>query len=384
VIAWIALSLRRLRDERGTALGLAGLVLVTTLVATAAPRLLDRVADEALQSEVAALTPAARAIQLLREDIQVPVPPSTEAPLEQVTAVGETLFESMPAEIRDIVGDRAVVIDSGRWEVARPTRDPSFVRFRIQPGAADRVRLVSGRLPVGAAEDLGSRAAFEVALSEQTAAALDARIGDRIPLEQDPTDTLVGRFDGIGEADAVVVGIYAVADPDDPWWLCDQTLNRPVVRGRGGDDFVLDMGGLLGPQAWPLLLATAGTDQAPFRIAMRYTFREYVDATRLRERELLRLIPAFRKLEATYPSANVLRGVGNTALRAGLRPFFEAHVARWAAATAVLTVAAVGPVAVAAAALALLSVTAGCELVAGLRTRTRATASGTLSFACFW
>ncbi len=64
---WIGTALRRLRDERLSALGLAVFVFVTAFAAAAAPRLVDRMATDALLATVARELPAARNIQWQRE-----------------------------------------------------------------------------------------------------------------------------------------------------------------------------------------------------------------------------------------------------------------------------------------------------------------------------
>ncbi len=60
----IAFLLNRYRDERSSMLLLALLVFVTALLAAAAPRLFNRVADEGVRHEVGRALPAARNLEL--------------------------------------------------------------------------------------------------------------------------------------------------------------------------------------------------------------------------------------------------------------------------------------------------------------------------------
>jgi hypothetical protein len=148
-VSSVLVALRRLRDDRAPAIGLAILVFVTATVFGLAPRLIDRVGDDALHGTVAAATAFNRNIALLEEQV---IPAGQTEPLEEVDSEGDALDRRIPAAIRAIVHRRDVVIDSERFEVQAKTQDPSFIRFRIQPGAADRMTIVQGAAPVAAHE----------------------------------------------------------------------------------------------------------------------------------------------------------------------------------------------------------------------------------------
>jgi putative ABC transport system permease protein len=355
-MGWIGLSLRRLRDERASAAAFALLVLVTATLASAAPRALDRLADDTLRADVTAGPVAPRSIQLIQEDRTIPGEGDALGPIH---AIGDQLHATIPVQIQSLIADRAVVVDSARWSVTRKLNDPTTLKLRIQPGAEDRLHLTAGRMP-GPLSPKSSTHAVEVAIAASSAKVLGAGIGDTIDLAVDGSDPLSGRLrDAI--AGATIVGLFTVDDPTDPWWLGDRGLAGPITRQLAADAIIIDTMALVSPNEYEELLdTTAGNAEAGLPAPVRITYREYVDPGRIRESNLPSIVSAFRKLEALYPDANVRRTgvVGNsqTAMRTGLRALLESHEGRWAAALRILAVAAVGPIAVAVAALGLAAV----------------------------
>src|SRR5437763_15881912 len=135
-MAWILISLRRLRDERATAVGFAVLVLVTTLLASGAPRAFDRLGDSTLRDELALRTPLERNVQLIEAGRIL----TEGAPLDGVHAEADAIDETIPPEVNALVGHRDLLIESVRWSVRKPGQgDASTLRLRIQASAADRV-----------------------------------------------------------------------------------------------------------------------------------------------------------------------------------------------------------------------------------------------------
>jgi len=349
-MAWILVSLRRLRDERATAVGFALLILVTATLAAGAPRAFDRLGDDTLRAELAQQTPLERNIQLIEAGR---LPLGQAAPLDAVQAEATALDGTIPQEVRDLVSRRDVLVESVRWTVtAKGLHDPSTLRLRIQPSARDRLHLTAGRMPSATAATTAKGIVLEVALSNTNAAVLGVALGGSLPLETDGSDTLaIG--EQVGDISVTVVGLFDVTDPADPAWLGDPSLAQPVIRRPGGDAQFLDMAALLSPDEYDGLLAATGDPPS----TIRYTFQDFVDPDRIRQRDVATLIPAFRQLEARYPNANP-RGPNGVALRTSIRSFLETETSRWTAATALLTVAIVGPVAVAAAALGMVAVLA--------------------------
>ncbi|HEY3162925.1 MAG TPA: ABC transporter permease [Candidatus Limnocylindrales bacterium] len=363
----ILLGLRRMRDDRAPAIGLALLILVTATLFGIAPRLVDQVGDDALRGVVANAQPFDRNIALLEEEV---LPPDPTEPLKLIDEEGDQLDTRIPASIRAIVRERLTIVDSARFHVEAPTPDPTFIRFRIQPGAEERIRYVSGVAPTATHEQIdlpadlrrllppeeaGAEAPLAVgvlegSVSSEGAKALGNGVGDLVFLSLDGRDPLSRRQRGV--VAIRISGIYEVSDPDDPFWYHDQSLNHVGVRTLGGDSRLFDVGVFLPAAAYETLVS--GTP--PFGIPARTTWRHFVDPSRLTAAGLGAVLADLRRLETTFPQTQVttasLTGAG---MRSGLLPLLTTHAQRWASASAVLTVVAIGPAAVAFAALALVA-----------------------------
>jgi putative ABC transport system permease protein len=359
-MASIVLAIRRFRDGRAAVIGLVLLVLVTAICAAAAPRLLDRAANDALRGEVRAAAALQRNIQLVQERRY-----ETNGAdlLGGVVEAGSDLEERMPADVQDLVTGRSYVIEGLRWTIENDTPDPSFLRMRIQEGIADRMSMVDGRAPTTTTRtitvdtpnaetgkiDKTDIDVVEVALSVEALQATGLAVGDTIMLQPDTTDRLVGRGgpDLPGAVD--VVGSFVARDPSDPFWLDDTALFRPGIRRTGGDTQLIDVTAMLAPEEYQLLLDT------PFiHPPLRYTWRYFVDPDRLQAGSAGRLIDDLRRLDGLYPSAGGNAIETGTSLRSGLLLLLQGEQARWSSAVAVLTVIGLGPVTIGAAAVALI------------------------------
>ncbi len=363
----VLVALRRLRDDRAPAIGLGLLVLVTATVFGLAPRLLDRVADDAFRGVAAAASAFNRNISLVEETT---LPSKPGQPLAGVDEEGSRQYARFPASIQGLIGDRQVVVDSPRWHIEAKTADPSFVRFRLQPGAASRVRYVTGGPPTAATrlvdlpadlrrllppDESGTTEPVKVtvlqaAISADAAHEVDLAAGQVLFLSLDGRDPLAGRRMGVAAIE--ITGIFEVTDPADPFWYEDRTLERVGIRTLGGDSRLLDIGALVADDAYDPLIQSVQVHGAP----VRYTWRYFVGPELLRASQLDTLIRDLRRLETTYPQTQVSNfALEGTAMRSGLLPLVQAHAARWASALAILTVVAIGPAAVAVAALALVA-----------------------------
>lgn len=359
MIAWVRSSLHRLRDERLSAVGLAVLVFATALAAAAAPRLEGQVADDALFETVRRAEPAQRNLQWLREDR---FDSGGVDPLGAVQATSDQVHALLPDSLAALVTERSWSIDSGRSKLPEVSGDPATMRLRIQPDAIAHLTLLAGRWPTGNTVRAPDRTSteinqpkatfFEVALSTVTARTIGVDIGDTQMLVLDGSDPLVGRGRPL-VLGVTIVGTYEVNDPTDPWWLGGLEVDRPSFRVLGLDVRIADTLALLAPEAYGALLKT--TDQA--FLPLRYTFREYIDATRLSAAAVEPTLQDLRRLEVNYPSVNVTfnQPIG---LRTGLRPILEAFQGQWASASALLSIGVLGPAVTAAAALGLVSILA--------------------------
>jgi putative ABC transport system permease protein len=350
-------ALRRLREDRIPALAIAAVILVTATVFAVAPRVLERVGDDALQATVRNASPFERNVTIVQEQAIFPGPP--DDPLAEVESTGDALTATMPTGVQMLFASRSTVVDSNRWHLETETPDPTFVRFRVQPGAEARIHYVQGRAPTGATstvdlppptepapgEPLQQTAnVLEVAISVDAVRSTGHGLGDTILLTPDPRDPLTGPLRS-GLAALRIVGLFAVDDPADPFWDGDHALERVSYRTLGGDSLLVDVTGLIATAAYEPMLRLIDNDMTPARTS----WRSFVDPGRLRAANLDPLVRDLRRLEATFPriQASATRALDAPALQSGLLPLVEAHVARWASATAILTVLALGPATVA-------------------------------------
>jgi putative ABC transport system permease protein len=223
------------------------------------------------------------------------------------------------------------------------------------------------------AEEIDGIVVFQAALSARTADVFGLEVGSTAVLRTDPGDPMVGRAPPRYAA-IEVTGIYEVPEPAAEWWLADRYLVEPVVRQLGGDIRFYDAAALLADEAYPAFMASTAEDHPP----VRYTWRRFVDPARLDASTVEPLLVDLRRAQTTFPTANPTPAY-ETGYRTGLLPLIEGQQARWAAATAILTVLAIGPAAVAAAAVALVAVLAAQRRRAALSvSRSRGASVGQL------
>jgi putative ABC transport system permease protein len=356
-MAALLLAIRRFRDGRSAVIGLALLVLVTAICAAATPRVVDRLADDAVRGEIAQAGSFERNIQLVQERIYEAS--SGPDPLAGVVKEGEELEAKMPVGIRSLFRDRTYLVEGLRWAILNETTDPGYVRMRIQQGAAEHIRYVEGRPPTATTrqivveheppEEDADITVLEVALSREALDRIGLAVGDTWMLRPDESDRLVGRG-GLPQDGAIdIVGAFEAVDEGADYWLEDTALIRPSIRVRGDNDLV-DLTALVAPEAYANLLSATSINHFPFR----YTWRYFVDHDRLESERVGSIVRDLRRLEGTFGSTGGVGIEGGTALGTGLLALLEAEQARWTSAAAVLAVVGLGPAAVGIAALALI------------------------------
>jgi putative ABC transport system permease protein len=359
-------TLRRIREDRIPTLGVALVVLVTATVFAVTPRLLDRVADDAFRGVVRQATAFNRNIALIEE--QVAPPRSNDAPLAEIDDEGERLVTKMPASVQSLISSRSTVVDSQRWNLRIETPDPTFVRFRIQPGAEARVRYVAGRAPTPTVTtvdlprppqptpggDQVTARILEVAIAADDVRPIGHGLGETIMLRPDGRDPLVAGGE-TAIAGMKIVGLFTVADPSDPFWYEDHSLEHVTYRSLGGDSLFVDVTALIPSASYVPMLQIVDTNIT----GVRATWRSFIDPDRLRTAEIDGLVRDLRKLDSVFPRSQPgARPSDAAAMQSGLLNLVTTHQARWASALAILTVVAIGPAAVALGALALLAAVA--------------------------
>jgi putative ABC transport system permease protein len=347
VIGWLSLSLRRLGDARAPALALVLFVLVTSFVAAAAPRALDRAADTAFRQELGEARSSARNLALLREDR---IPAGDLDPWSAVAALGGALEAKMPAAVSGLIASRKLMVTTPRFTPESGTGGDQTVRLRLQPGAADRVRVLSGRLPAGGTAAAGDDpATIEIALSRDASIALGLGLGSSRGIRSDRTDPLADRRDARLRVE--VVGLFEVIDPADPFWYDDRTLWEPTQRSISPERTFQDVTALAADAAYPILIG--GTEKAA--LPLRTAFRSTIDPARLEVEQLADIMEGLRRMESVFPASDAAGGPQGTTLRTELLGVLTAFGHRWSAAEAVLSVMATGVIVVAGAALALVA-----------------------------
>lgn len=253
---------RRARQDAGLLLGTALLLTGTLLALLAAPRLLDRTADEALRTAVAHA--GADAGVALRG----PAPGDGGRPggafedlLQRARWIDGGVELMLPATAVGRSSPERTVLDARTgFETAGP--DSTAVSSRLvtigtPSDPAEPVRWVAGRVPEAA--DPGTPEAprpptVQVGLHVDTARALGV----------DPTIAPVGLRIGTRAAyhTVWVTGLYEVVDPDDPRWTRAPELLGPVSTPTSEDTPLL-VGLYVVPEAVPDMARLMGTTRLP-------------------------------------------------------------------------------------------------------------------------
>ena len=260
--------------------------------------------------------------------------------------------------IRSLIADQSVVADSPRWSIITPTRTASTVRFRFQPGAEERVRLVEGRMP-GAEPRTATLTApaelepqevvvYEGILSVEALEELDVSVGDTLLLGPDRGDQLFSGADIDGRLGLEIVGSFEPAKPDDRFWFGDTSLWQPGLRALSDNVQFVDVTAAMAIDLYGNLLSESNAAGWSLRYAWRYA----IDPARIEAEATDTLITDFRRLESTFrPQTNFFRASSGTIVRSSLLRILETQQQRWVAASGVLDVAAIGAAVVAAIAL---------------------------------
>jgi putative ABC transport system permease protein len=356
----ISLLLRRLRAERGMVLLVFVLVAATTFMLAAAPRLLNRMSDDGLRHELGTALASQRNVQVSTVDLPAG---RLGANLEAVEAEGAFHEEQFPDSLRALIRDRSISVETVRFDVSNVLRYPSFLTLRYQSGVADQVELVEGRLPESLGGTLpaailgGYRAdlpvpepeRFEVAISRPIAETLGISLGDGLVAQADGNDPMVRfSFEVPIPIELEVVGIYSVADPANDYWHNDVALQ--VVNLVGVGDSILAFASvLIAAEDYPGIAAS--------HLPERFRWRYQLDGKRLTAGDLDALVADLRRLEGVFRTGSTgFIQRGDMLLETGLIQIIQHFESKRAASAAVLSVAATGPLGLAAGATAMVAI----------------------------
>ncbi|MFI8202124.1 FtsX-like permease family protein [Streptomyces sp. NPDC085937] len=249
----------RLRTAPGAAVALALLVAVTAFLAAALPPAVDRYDDAGLRRALETAGPARTTVQFQTSDSDLYT--STGPWNERLN--GDAVRGPFP-ELLGLPG-RSLPIDADQSSagvrttermpapdpfLSRPDQvDPKFHLFAAT-GLAEHSRIREGRLPKAPVDNGAATRMLEAAVSTETAAKLNIRVGSVIHLPRGES-TLAVR----------VTGLVAPRDPGGAYWSAVPLLRTPSLASVPDDPErrVFWVGALLvSPDAGPSLLGMAG------------------------------------------------------------------------------------------------------------------------------
>ncbi|GGP63969.1 ABC transporter permease [Streptomyces sindenensis] len=327
----------RLRTAPGPAVALAVLVLVTAFLAAAFPRAVDAYETKGLRHDI-------RRADAERSTVEVARPqPGLELPREQREAavrtpelerIGGALVKALPAPLRVDTSSVAYGVRTTKPVVAtepwlpRPDTVPPQLSYTAQTGLKKHARLVSGAWPTTPAEVTSASRAVRGTVTEETAAALNMKVGATLELPTAVGDPLK----------VTITGIVAPRDPRGSYWSADPLVRTPSLIPDPTSRFPQNYWTgtvLLAEDAGPALLSTA-TEPALF-------WRLPPDASALTGPDGDRLASVIASLESGPGLLEVRAIAGDTAvLLTGLGHIVEGNARMRDALSPVIAVAALG------------------------------------------
>ncbi|MCA1269879.1 ABC transporter permease [Streptomyces rubiginosohelvolus] len=327
----------RLRTAPGAAVALAVLVLVTAFLAAAFPRAVDAYETKGLRHDIRLADAGRSAVEVSRPQ------PGLELPRERREAgvrtpelkrIGGALSKALPAPLRADMSSVAYgvrtlkpVLATEPW-LPRPDTVPPQLSYTAQTGLKEHARLVEGAWPTTPAEVTSTSRAVRGAVTEETAAALNMKVGSTLRLP-----TAVG-----GPLTVTVTGIVAPRDPGGSYWSADPLVRTPSLIPDPASPFPQNYWTgtvLLAEDAGPALLATA-TEPSLF-------WRFPPDASALTGPDGARLTAVVNSLESGPGLLKVRAIAGDTAeVLTGLGHIVQANARMRDAISPVIAVAALG------------------------------------------
>lgn len=348
---WAAgILLRRLRSDATMVVLLVVLVAATSFVFAVAPRLFNRVADDALRHTMRTALPAERDLTV---GLASSLDPGDAGGVTGVRAVGDTQAQRLPASLTSLISERTLRITATRFYVTDTAAGPVHFSLRYQDGLTDATRLVAGRWP----RDRGTpqpRAAtsgnpppkppgghpivMEVAVSTAAASQLGLNVGDMVPITVDGSDPLLpGIRYQIAPTRLLVTGVFEAIDPRAEYWAGDATLLQVTLATMGSPEQYA--AAYMPAEAYPGLWSAG----MPFR----YEWRFQVDPERIDAGQLDELQDQLRRLDFVTGTSE-FGSPGVAVLRTGLPGVLERFAADRARSQGILSMAAIGPFVVAA------------------------------------
>ena len=185
-------------------------------------------------------------------------------------------------------------------------------------------------------------------MSAPAADAIGVAVGDRLPAAVDPGDPLLRNTfpRPVTAVDFEVVGTFTVRDRAARYWFDDRTLAEVAIGGTD-DNPIAFATAVFAPEAYEDLIR--------LDLPNRYRWNLFVDVDRLDAGTLDVLEPDLRRLDATFVTTGAARP-GRVLVRSGLLGLVERYLGQRTTTEAALSVAALGPLAVAAGAVGLIGI----------------------------
>jgi hypothetical protein len=146
----LILAARRIHSDLPLTGAVFGVVLVTSFVFAAAPRAFESNADKGLRFAVQQASPFERNVEIMRAGR---IEASDQDAVDVVSAAGIRLAQSFPESVREVIRNRRDTVETTRYTavdapgVPGPPGTTRLMTLEYVQGAADRIRLVAGRMP---------------------------------------------------------------------------------------------------------------------------------------------------------------------------------------------------------------------------------------------
>lgn len=338
--------------SRSAGAAVSALVLVLSLLATAAPIALAALSDTAMRDRLSSLSAFERDVATTTPGFpQFDIPSTDAAPsVEEVwsgfTGEVDAIRAGADAPLPGLMAP-ARTVSFSRDSPIIETAGTGLITVAFDPAYADDVRLVEGRLPEPAVPSSPDgegalRSVLEIVLSAETAGQLEWPVGEA---------RTVG-FSGI-ITEIALVGVFEAVDPLGDYWQHVPSVLEPNVFDDGNRPRTVTGTGFAHPAS---LLAGSSLPARPETIVWYPFDAEKVDASSAGQ-----TAAALRKLTAvSHTVGTTAQGGGILSLRftADVTATIERAVAQEAATAGVIAMIVAGPIGVAVAVLVL-----GCRLV---------------------
>ncbi|WP_405687848.1 FtsX-like permease family protein [Streptomyces sp. NBC_00057] len=259
----------RLRTAPGASWALGLLVLLTSFLAAAFPRAVERYENEGLRHDVAVADPRHSVLELSapQPDLQMRQTLREAAVREgKLASVHRAVLPALPDAVRPDTAQSAYGFRTGQPIAAqeswlhRPDRVDPELTYSTLPALADHATLRAGNWPVVHGKVTADTPEVEGAVTEETAKALRIKAGSAISLPTQGGTPLTVR----------ITGIVTPERPEAAYWSAQPLLRTPALipeRDLEPPRYHWTAALLLPPDAAPALLATTGETEAFWRFA---------------------------------------------------------------------------------------------------------------------